>query len=95
MPIQVKCRLIAIIYINNLALSFNGRHYQDRADYVRLHNLTKDDLMQDETTYNQNHDFTNTLKTDQWNTVLLKVLYYFDYLYLRKKSMSNWRLNDR
>ena len=92
---HLNCCLVAIISINKLALSFNGMHYRDRADYVRLHNLTKDALMLDETTYNQNHDFTNTLKTDQWNTVLLKVLYYFDYLYLRKKSMSNWRLNDR
>ena len=85
MPMHLYCCLVAIISINNLALSFNGRHYQDRADYVRLHNLTKDDLMQDETTYNQNHDFTNTLKTDQLNTVSLKVLY------LRNKRM----LNDR
>jgi hypothetical protein len=130
---------VKYIFRNNLALSFNGRHYWDRADYVSFHNLSEDGLMLDETTYGQNHDFTynavnidllfewqfaagsfltlswknniaqeagivvqkfsenftNTLKADQLNTVSLKVLYYFDYLYLRKKSMSNRMLNDR
>lgn len=31
------------------------------------------------------NNFTNTLEANQLNTVSLKVLYYFDYLYLRKK----------
>ena len=92
---HLYCCLVAIISINNLALSFNGRHYQDRADYVRLHNLTKDALMLDETTYNQNHDSPNTFKADQLNAVSLKVLSCFDYLYLRNKRMSNRMLNDR
>jgi len=43
--------------------------------------------------YNENNivvksyanNFTNTLEANQLNTVSLKVLYYFDYLYLRKK----------
>jgi hypothetical protein len=33
--------------------------------------------------YSQN--FNNTLDANQLNVVSLKVLYYFDYLYLRKK----------
>jgi hypothetical protein len=130
---------VKYIFRNNLALSFNGRHYWDRADYVSFHNLSEDGLMLDETTYNENHDFTynavnidllfewqfapgsfltlswknniaqeagiivqkysenvtNTFNADQLNTVSLKVLYYFDYLYLRKKSTSNKMLNDR
>jgi hypothetical protein len=130
---------VKYIFRNNLALSFNGRHYWDRADYVSFHNLSEDGLMLDETTYGQNHDFTynavnidllfewqfapgsfltlswknniaqeagiivqkysenftNTFRADQLNTFSLKVLYYFDYLYLRKKSTSNRTLNDR
>lgn len=34
---------------------------------------------------NYSQNFTNTLEANQLNTVSLKVLYYFDYLYLRKK----------
>ena len=56
---------------------------------------TKNALMLDETTYSENHDFTNTPKADQLNTVSLKILYYLDYLYLRKKNTSNRMLNDR
>lgn len=121
---------IKYLFKNNLALSFNGRHYWDRARYVSFHNLSEDGMMLDETTYNENHDFTynavnidllfewqfapgsfltlswknniaqeassivkkytdnfnNTINADQLNTVSLKILYYFDYLYLRKKE---------
>jgi len=121
---------IKYIFRNNLALSFNGRHYWDRARYASFHNLSDDGMMLDDTDYDENHDFTynavnidllfewqfapgsfltlswknnisqeensiikkysdnfkNTFNASQLNTVSLKVLYYFDYLYLRKKE---------
>jgi len=121
---------VKYIFRNNLALSFNGRHYWDRARYVSYHNLSETGMMLDETTYDENHDFTynavnidllfewqfapgsfltlswknniaqeadsiikkytenfkNTFDANQLNTVSLKILYYFDYLYLRKKT---------
>ncbi|CAN5547573.1 hypothetical protein BH10BAC1_BH10BAC1_07070 [soil metagenome] len=51
-------------------------------------NLVWKNIIYDEGTIvvkSYSNNFTNTMQANQLNTVSLKVLYYFDYLYLRKK----------
>ncbi|MDF2436465.1 MAG: hypothetical protein K0Q95_841 [Bacteroidota bacterium] len=117
------------LFRNNLSLGLRVRHYWARGDYKSFCTLSEEGRLQDNLSYNNNHDFnfnafnvdmvfqwqfapgsslnlvwknsiareedhvinsfsnnlSNTFETKQLNTVSLKVLYYFDYLYLRKK----------
>jgi hypothetical protein len=117
------------LFRNNLSLGVRVRHYWTRGDYKSFYTLSEEGRLQDNLSYNNNHDFNfnafnvdmvfqwqfapgsslnlvwknsianeedhvvnsfsyninNTFETKQLNTVSLKVLYYFDYLYLRKK----------
>jgi hypothetical protein len=122
---------IRYLFKNDLSLSFIGRHYWVRGNYLSYHNLSEDGFLLDETSYHTNHDFNynavninmllewrfalgsyaslswknninydhseiinsyganflSTIQSDQLNVFSLRILYYFDYLSLRKKQV--------